>query len=122
MSEKLVVIPTYNEKENIEAILTYVLTMEGDFHVLVVEDNSPDGTADIVKSLIKKYPDRLFIEERKGKLGLGTAYIHGFKWALNRQYDYIFEMDADFSHNPDDLHRLLDACESGADVAKYRNL
>ncbi|HPX33475.1 MAG TPA: polyprenol monophosphomannose synthase [Bacteroidales bacterium] len=117
MSEKLVVIPTYNEKENIEAILTYVLTMEGDFHVLVVEDNSPDGTADIVKSLIKKYPDRLFIEERKGKLGLGTAYIHGFKWALNRQYDYIFEMDADFSHNPDDLHRLLDACESGADVA-----
>ena len=87
------------------------------FHILVVEDNSPDGTADIVKNLMKEFPDRLFIEERKGKLGLGTAYIHGFKWALARDYQYVFEMDADFSHNPDDLIRLHDACANGADLA-----
>ncbi len=117
MSDKLVVIPTYNEKENIESILRYVMALQGDFHVLVIEDNSPDGTAAIVKSLMKEFPDRLFIEERKGKLGLGTAYIHGFKWALARNYDYIFEMDADFSHNPDDLVRLYEACKNGADVA-----
>lgn len=117
MSDKLVVIPTYNEKENIESILRYVMALQGDFHVLVIEDNSPDGTAAIVKSLMKEFPNRLFIEERKGKLGLGTAYIHGFKWALARNYDYIFEMDADFSHNPDDLVRLYEACKNGADVA-----
>jgi len=117
MSDKLVVIPTYNEKENIESILRYAMALQGDFHVLVIEDNSPDGTAAIVKSLMKEFPDRLFIEERKGKLGLGTAYIHGFKWALARDYDYIFEMDADFSHNPDDLLRLYEACKNGADVA-----
>lgn len=117
MSDKLVVIPTYNEKENIESILRYVMALQGDFHVLVIEDNSPDGTAAIVKSLMKEFPGRLFIEERKGKLGLGTAYIHGFKWALAKGYDYIFEMDADFSHNPDDLIRLCEACKDGADVA-----
>lgn len=117
MSDKLVIIPTYNEKENIENILRYVFSLEGNFHVLVVEDNSPDGTAAIVKNLMKEFPDRLHIEERKGKLGLGTAYIHGFKWALARKYEYIFEMDADFSHNPDDLLRLHKACKTGADVA-----
>jgi dolichol-phosphate mannosyltransferase len=117
MSGKIVIIPTYNEKENIENILRYVMGLQGNFHVLVIEDNSPDGTAAIVKKLIKEFPDRLFIEERKGKLGLGTAYIHGFRWALKRNYEYIFEMDADFSHNPDDLLRLYEACKGGADVA-----
>jgi dolichol-phosphate mannosyltransferase len=117
MSDKLVIIPTYNEKENIANILRYVFGLNGNFHVLVVEDKSPDGTADIVKSLIKEFPGRLYIEERKGKLGLGTAYIHGFKWALARNYDYIFEMDADFSHNPADLLRLYETCKNGADVA-----
>lgn len=117
MAEKLVIIPTYNEKENIENIIRYVFKLEGSFHILVVEDNSPDGTADIVKRLMKEFQDKLFIEERKGKLGLGTAYIHGFKWGLNRDYKYIIEMDADFSHNPDDLSRLVDACKNGADVA-----
>jgi dolichol-phosphate mannosyltransferase len=117
MSNKLVIIPTYNEKENIENIIRYVFNLDGDFQILVVEDNSPDGTADIVKRLIKEFPNRLHIEERKGKLGLGTAYIHGFKWALERDYEYIIEMDADFSHNPDDLSRLVAACEDGADVA-----
>jgi dolichol-phosphate mannosyltransferase len=117
MPNKLVIIPTYNEKENIERIVRYVFQLEGNFHILVIEDNSPDGTAEIVKGLMKEFPDRLFIEERKGKLGLGTAYIHGFKWALKRDYDYIIEMDADFSHNPDDLSRLVEACENGADVA-----
>lgn len=117
MANKLVIIPTYNEKENIEKIIRYVFNLDGNFHILVVEDNSPDGTAEIVKGLMKEFPERLFIEERKGKLGLGTAYIHGFKWALKRDYAYIIEMDADFSHNPDDLSRLVDACENGADVA-----
>lgn len=117
MSNKLVIIPTYNEKENIERIIRYVFNLEGDFHILVIEDNSPDGTAAIVKHLIDEFPQRLFIEERRGKLGLGTAYIHGFKWALQRTYDYVIEMDADFSHNPDDLSRLVAACENGADVA-----
>lgn len=112
MSDSLVIIPTYNEKENIEQILRKVFTLDQVFDVLIVEDNSPDGTADIVKSLMRQYPDRLFIEERKGKLGLGTAYIHGFKWALARNYEYIFEMDADFSHNPEDLSRLYQAVES----------
>lgn len=117
MAENLVIIPTYNEKENIEKIIRYVFNLPMLFHILVVEDNSPDGTADIVKKLMKEFPDRLFIEERKGKLGLGTAYIHGFKWALVRDYQYVFEMDADFSHNPDDLIRLHDACANGADLA-----
>lgn len=118
MSDSIVIIPTYNEKENIARIVRYVFGLEKDFHILVVEDNSPDGTANIVKSLMHEFPERLFIEERKGKLGLGTAYIHGFKWALARGYDYIFEMDADFSHNPDDLLRLYHACaQEGADMA-----
>jgi len=109
VSDSLVIIPTYNEKENIEKILRFVFNLPKAFHVLIIEDNSPDGTADIIKRLMKEFPDRLFIEERKGKLGLGTAYIHGFKWALARKYEYIFEMDADFSHNPADLIKMYDA-------------
>ena len=115
--KKIVIIPTYNEKENITAIINAVIVLGNQYHVLVVDDGSPDGTANIVKELMQVHPDKIFIQERKGKLGLGTAYIHGFKWALANQYDYIFEMDADFSHNPLDLDRLLAACESGADVA-----
>ncbi|TVR81369.1 MAG: polyprenol monophosphomannose synthase [Chitinophagaceae bacterium] len=112
MSSNLVIIPTYNEKDNIEDILHVIFSLESNFHVLIVDDNSPDGTASIVKKLIADtYQSKLFIEERTGKLGLGTAYIHGFKWALKHQYTYIFEMDADFSHNPADLPRLLDACK-----------
>ena len=117
MERSLVIIPTYNEIENIEKMVLRVMSLQTPFHLLIVDDGSPDGTATKVKELQTKYSDRLFIEERKGKLGLGTAYIHGFKWALNREYDYIFEMDCDFSHNPDDLERLLSACRSGADVA-----
>jgi len=117
VSDSLVIIPTYNEKENIERIIRKVFSLEKAFNILIVEDNSPDGTADIVKSLMKEFPDRLFIEERKGKLGLGTAYIHGFKWALQYGYDFIFEMDADFSHNPDDLLRLFDTAKNkGGDL------
>lgn len=116
--DSLVIIPTYNEKENIEKIIRKVFSLEKVFHILIVDDNSPDGTADIVKNLIKEFPDKLFIEERKGKLGLGTAYMHGFNWALEREYGFIFEMDADFSHNPDDLLRLYDAtANQGADLA-----
>ena len=118
MTSKLVLIPTYNEKENIENIVRTVLALTGDFHILVIDDGSPDGTAAIVKKLMIEYPGRLFILERQGKLGLGTAYIAGFKWGLEHVYDYIFEMDADFSHNPDDLIRLYNACVTdGADVA-----
>lgn len=118
MSDSLVIIPTYNEKENIENIIRAVFALAKKFHVLVVEDNSPDGTADIVKKLMTEFPEQLFIEERKGKLGLGTAYIHGFKWGLKRHYEYITEMDADFSHNPNDLIRLYHACANeGADVS-----
>ncbi|HOP13039.1 polyprenol monophosphomannose synthase [Lentimicrobium sp.] len=118
VKDSLVVIPTYNEKENIERIIRKVFSLKKEFDVLIVEDNSPDGTAEIVRRLMQEYPGRLHMEERKGKLGLGTAYIHGFKWALQREYEYIFEMDADFSHNPDDLLRLYDACANqGADVA-----
>ena len=117
MSDCLVIIPTYNEKDNIERILRKVFSMPKEFDVLIVEDNSPDGTATIVKKLMTEFPEHLFIEERKGKLGLGTAYIHGFKWALKRSYSYIFEMDADFSHNPDDLIRLYDAAlNKGGDL------
>ena len=115
--KKIVIIPTYNEKENIAAIIHAVIVLGNQYHVLVVDDGSPDGTASIVKDLMLVHPDKIFIQERKGKLGLGTAYIHGFKWALDNHYDYIFEMDADFSHNPLDLDRLLAACENGADVA-----
>ena len=116
-NEKLVIIPTYNEKENIDAIIRKVISLEGNFNLLIVEDNSPDGTADIVKSLIKEFPERIYILERKGKLGLGTAYIDGFKWGLKNNYSFIFEMDADFSHNPDDLIKLYETCASGADMA-----
>lgn len=118
MSDTLVIIPTYNEKENIEAIIKTVFEQDKKFHILVVDDNSPDGTAAIVDDLILRYSDRLFIEKRDGKNGLGTAYIHGFKWAIEKKYDYIIEMDADFSHNPEDLVRLYNACENeGADVS-----
>ena len=118
MSDSLIIIPTYNEKENIEKIIRKVFSLEKDFHILVIEDGSPDGTANIVKGLQKEFSDNLHIEERSGKLGLGTAYIHGFKWALNKDYQFIFEMDADFSHNPDDLIRLYNACSSeGGEVA-----
>jgi dolichol-phosphate mannosyltransferase len=118
LAEKIVIVPTFNEKENIEKMVRKVMSLPGDFHLLIVDDGSPDGTADIVRRLITEFPGRLFMEERRGKLGLGTAYIHGFKWALQREYGYIFEMDCDFSHNPDDLIRLYDACASGgADVA-----
>lgn len=118
MSSKLVIIPTYNEKENIENIIRTVFIQEEAFHILIIEDGSPDGTANIVKRLQKEFIDSLFMIERKGKLGLGTAYITGFKWALEHNYDYIFEMDADFSHNPKDLVRLYNACANeGADVA-----
>lgn len=118
MTDNLVIIPTYNEKENIEKIIRYVMQLEKQFDILIVEDNSPDGTADIVKNLMKEFPDNLFIMERKGKLGLGTAYIDGFKWALEKHYDFITEMDADFSHNPDDLVRLYDSNKNkGSDVA-----
>lgn len=118
MKDSIVIIPTYNEIGNIEPIIRKVFSFEKEFDVLVVEDNSPDGTAAVVKKLMKEFPERLYIEERKGKLGLGTAYIHGFKWSLNKDYGYIFEMDADFSHNPEDLIRLYNACkENGADMS-----
>lgn len=115
----LVIIPTYNEKENIEAIITAVMELPIEYHVLVIDDGSPDGTANIVKNLMSdKFAGKLHLVERAGKLGLGTAYIVGFKWAIEHQYDYIFEMDADFSHNPQDLLKLYDACANqGADVA-----
>jgi dolichol-phosphate mannosyltransferase len=115
VSDSLVIIPTYNEKENIEKIIRFVFGLEKAFDVLIVEDNSPDGTADIVKSIMPEFKDRLFILERKGKLGLGTAYIAGFKWALERNYAYVTEMDADFSHNPKDLVRLYDALKGKDD-------
>jgi len=117
--EKIVIIPTFNEKENIESIIAAVINLKQDYHILIIDDGSPDGTASIVKSLFPKYPGQLFLEERRGKLGLGTAYIHGFKWCLKNGYRFIFEMDADFSHNPNDLERLYNACkhENEADVA-----
>jgi dolichol-phosphate mannosyltransferase len=115
--EKLVIIPTYNEKENIQNIIGAVIGLGQQYHVLIIDDNSPDGTATIVKTLFAKYPGQLFLEERSGKLGLGTAYIFGFKWAIDKGYRFIFEMDADFSHNPKDLERLYDACKDGAGVA-----
>ena len=118
MDRKVVIIPTYNEKENIEKIIRAVMALDGDYHILVIEDGSPDGTAGIVKGLQPVFDGRLFMIERSGKLGLGTAYITGFKWAIENGYDYIFEMDADFSHNPDDLSRLYEACSiDGADLS-----
>ncbi len=115
--DNIVIIPTYNEKENIAAIIAAVMNLPINFNVLVIDDGSPDGTANIVKLLFTTYPNKLFLEERKGKLGLGTAYVHGFKWALKNNYKYICEMDADFSHTPLDLIRLQAACVNGADVA-----
>lgn len=117
MDRKLVIIPTYNEKENIEKIIRKVFSLEGEYHILVIDDGSPDGTAAIVKGLQNEFADRLFMIERSGKLGLGTAYLTGFRWSLEHGYDYTFEMDADFSHNPDDLPRLYKACVEGAGVA-----
>ena len=118
MSDSLVIIPTYNEKENIEKLVRTIFSLNKLFHILIVDDGSPDGTADIVKDLQSKFQDSLFIQERTGKLGLGTAYIHGFKWALDRDYSYVFEMDADFSHNPADLVRLYNANEEkGGDLS-----
>lgn len=118
MQDSIVIIPTYNERENIEAIIRAVFSLEKFFHILIIDDNSPDGTAGIVKGLQQEFTDRLFIIERTGKLGLGTAYIAGFKWCIARRYDYIFEMDADFSHDPEDLPKLYEACAcGGADVA-----
>ncbi len=118
MSNAVVIVPTYNEKENIEAIINAVLSLPSNFNMLIVDDNSPDGTRDIVKEMQKKFPGRLFILERSGKQGLGTAYIAGFKWSLKNGYDYIFEMDADFSHNPSDLENLFKACSvDGYDLA-----
>lgn len=118
MNDGLVLIPTYNERENIALIIRKVFSLPKAFDVLIIDDGSPDGTAQVVQELIAEFPNRLFLEERKGKLGLGTAYIHGFRWALARNYGYVFEMDADFSHNPDDLIRLYDACAAeGYDLA-----
>lgn len=117
-SDSIVIIPTYNEKENIENIIRAIFELDKVFHILVIEDGSPDGTAAIVKKLQKEFPNRLFMIERSGKLGLGTAYITGFKWAIEHKYDYVFEMDADFSHNPNDLPRLYSACaDEGYDLA-----
>lgn len=116
--EKLVIIPTYNERQNIETILQAIFDLQQHFHVLVIDDGSPDGTAELVRELQPRYNNTVFLEERRGKLGLGTAYIHGFKWAISKGYNYIFEMDADFSHSPLDLPRLYHACKrEGADVA-----
>ena len=117
MSDSLVIIPTYNEKENIEKMIRKVLSLEPSFHVLLVDDGSPDGTGQIIKDLQKTFPDTLFLIERSGKLGLGTAYIAGFQWALAHHYHFIFEMDADFSHNPEDLIKLRENCANGADLA-----
>ncbi len=118
MPKKIVIIPTYNEKENIGKIIRKVFSLEGDYHILIIDDGSPDGTAAIVKGLQREFAEKLFMVERKGKLGLGTAYLAGFKWALEHNYDYVFEMDADFSHNPDDLDKLYKACaEGGAGLA-----
>ena len=124
-SKSLIIIPTYNERDNVNAIIDAILNLDDDFNLLIVDDNSPDGTADIVRGLQNRYQGKLHLESRKGKLGLGTAYIFGFKWALKRDYNFIFEMDADFSHDPNDLPKLLKACsEDNADLAigsRYSN-
>jgi dolichol-phosphate mannosyltransferase len=115
-TKSLIIIPTYNEKENVERMIDTVISLAKEFHVLFVDDNSPDGTADIIEKSIKKNPGRVFIEKRAGKLGLGTAYIHGFKWSMEKDYDFVFEMDCDFSHNPEDLLRLHKELEQGYDL------
>ncbi len=118
MSDTLVIIPTYNEKENVEAIIRKTFSQQKEFHILIVDDNSPDGTARIVENLQNEFKEKLYLEKREGKKGLGTAYIHGFKWGIEKKYDFIIEMDADFSHNPDDLIRLYNTCKNeGADVS-----
>lgn len=118
MSDSIIIIPTYNEEENVEKMIRKLMSFEKDFHVLFVDDSSPDRTGEIIKELQKEFPERVHLETRKGKLGLGTAYIHGFKWCIDKGYDYIFEMDCDFSHDPDDLIRLYNACAvDGADVS-----
>lgn len=118
MIRTVVIIPTYNERDNVQRMADAVMALGDPFHILFVDDNSPDGTADLIREKQAEYPERIFLEERTGKLGLGTAYIHGFKWAMKQQYDYIFEMDCDFSHNPADLPRLLSACtEQGAQLS-----
>ena len=117
MSDSLIIIPTYNEIENVESMARKVMSYEKDFHILFVDDNSPDGTAVKIMELQNEFQDRIYLENRKGKLGLGTAYIHGFKWALAKGYEFIFEMDCDFSHNPDDLIRLYNSCKNGADLS-----
>ena len=117
MSDSLIIIPTYNEIENVERMTRKVMSLEKDFHLLYVDDNSPDGTAEKIIELQGEFPGRIHLEKRTGKLGLGTAYIHGFKWGLKNNYEYVFEMDYDFSHNPDDLIRLYEACVNGADVS-----
>ncbi|TNE76394.1 MAG: polyprenol monophosphomannose synthase [Bacteroidetes bacterium] len=118
MKRSVVIIPTYNERENVARMIDVVMALNHPFHILFVDDASPDGTADLIREKMKEYPDRIHLEERSGKLGLGTAYIHGFKWSIQHNYDFIFEMDCDFSHDPNDLERLLSACESeGADLS-----
>ena len=118
MHTALVIIPTYNELENIQKMIVKVMSLSHPFHVLIVDDGSPDGTGDLVRAAMREYPDRLFLEERKGKQGLGTAYIHGFEWGIRKGYDFLFEMDCDFSHNPDDLSRLFESCrDEGNDVS-----
>ena len=117
MNKAIVIIPTYNEKENIQKMVQTILLLPVPYDILIIDDGSPDGTADIVRSVQHSSPDRLFMLERKGKQGLGTAYIMGFKWAIDKKYDFIFEMDADFSHNPQDLMILHQACIDGADMA-----
>ena len=118
MSDSIVIIPTYHEEENVENMIRKVMSFEKEYHILFVDDSSPDKTGEIIKKLQSEFPEKIHLETRKGKLGLGTAYIHGFKWAINHKYDYIFEMDCDFSHNPEDLIRLYDACsKDGADVS-----
>ncbi|TNE98259.1 MAG: polyprenol monophosphomannose synthase [Bacteroidetes bacterium] len=118
MKRSIVIIPTYNERENVARMIDVVMALNHPFHILFVDDASPDGTADLIREKMKEYPDRIHLEERSGKLGLGTAYIHGFKWSIQHNYDFIFEMDCDFSHDPNDLERLLSACESeGADLS-----
>ena len=117
MSDSLIIIPTYNEIENVERMTRKVMSLPKEFHILFVDDNSPDGTAEKIIELQTEFPGKIHLERRAGKLGLGTAYIHGFKWAITNQYDFIFEMDCDFSHNPDDLIRLYEACANGADLS-----
>ena len=120
MSDSIIIIPTFNESENIEKMIRKVMSLEKDFHLLFVDDSSPDGTADIVRKIQQEFPGRIHLEVRSGKLGLGTAYIHGFKWCIAKGYDFVFEMDCDFSHDPADLIRLYQACIDGADLSIHK--